>query len=302
MPIFDKLQGTQAESFIVNSRKKAGDDAALQVDSTDRGFLPPRMTTAQKTAIVAPRNGLTVWDSTLKCLSIYRDGVWYCLIDVGRSETWVGVTAGLSVGQLCYVSANITASPTDARTLAKSRCAGCYNGIAGRIQYDGVIDAMLFSAASSTPSPGDPVYVARADDEPLDAAAGKATADRPVYPAYQEEVGLVLSVNPITFPSTRVAKVLLQVKEIDETRVCGITLIGAIDKINQVFTTPTYFLHEIGGRSIQVYYNGQRLLDPDDYIPSESGGAGTGYDTITLQGAKPPRPGDKLWADYWQLS
>ena len=189
MPIFDKLQGTQAESFIVNSRKQAGVDAALQVDSTTRGALLPRVTTAQKMAIVSPRNGLEVWDSTLKCKSVYRDGVWVCLVDVERDETWVGIHPALSAGMLCYVSSNITASPSDARDLAKARCAGCYNGVSGRIKYDGVIDAMIFSAASSTPTPGSPVYVAKADDEPADAAAGKATADKPTYPAFPCEVG-----------------------------------------------------------------------------------------------------------------
>jgi hypothetical protein len=298
MPIFDKLRGTQEESFIIGSKKAAGADAALQVDSTSRGFLPPRLTTAQKSAIAAPRNGLEVWDSTLKCMSIYRDGVWYCLIDSGRTETWVGITTVLSAGMLVYVSANITASPTDARDIAKSRCAGCYNGTSGRIQYDGVIDAMLFSAASSTPSPGDPVYVARADDEALDAAAGKATVDKPIYPAIQEEVGLILSVNPVSFPFTRIAKVLLQIKKIDPLERTGAALVGPIDGSNQVFQTLEYFVHESGGRSIMMYYNGQRLFDTDDYVPSESGGPGTGYDTITLQGSKPPKTGDRLWADY----
>lgn len=299
MPIFDKLRGTQEESFIIGSRKAAGADAALQVDSTSRGFLPPRLTSAQKSAIAAPRNGLEVWDSTLKCVSIYRDGVWYCLVDTGRAERWVGVTTGLVDGQLVYVSANNVASPTDARTLAMSRCAGVYDGVAGRIRYDGEVASMLFSVASSVPTPGSPVYAAKADDEPLDAAAGKATADKPAYPATEAEVGLVLSVNPVSFPFTRVAKVLLQIKKIGDSRRTGISLVGAIDISNQVFTTPTPFLHEVGGRSIQVYYNGQRLFDPDDYVPSESGGPGAGYDTITLQGSAPPKPGDCLWADYW---
>jgi hypothetical protein len=298
MPIFDKLRGTQEDSFIIGSKKAAGADAALQVDSTTRGFLPPRLTTAQKSAIAAPRNGLEVWDSTLKCMSIYRDGVWYCLVDSGRTETWIGVTTGLLAGMLAYVSANTTASPTDARALAKSRCAGCYNGTPGRIQYDGVIDAMLFSAASSTPSPGDPVYVARADDEALDAAAGKATVDKPAYPAIPEEVGLVLSVNPVSFPFTRIAKVLLQVKQIDPVERFGVALTGAIDNANQVFTTPDYF----DPGSIRVFYNGQRLFEIDDYAVSESGGIGTGYDTVTLQIAprSGPQPGkfDKVWADY----
>ena len=39
--------------------------AKMQIDSTTQGFLPPRMTTAQRTAIVSPPVGLVVYDTTL---------------------------------------------------------------------------------------------------------------------------------------------------------------------------------------------------------------------------------------------
>jgi hypothetical protein len=45
--------------------------AQLQVDSTVRGFLPPRMTTAQKNAIATPAAGLMVYDTTLNKLCVY---------------------------------------------------------------------------------------------------------------------------------------------------------------------------------------------------------------------------------------
>jgi len=45
-----------------------------------------------------------------------------------------------------------------------------------------------------------------------------------------------------------------------------------------------------------VYYNGTRLLWLDDYLLVESGGGGTGYDTVVL--AIAPKPGDKVFADY----
>jgi hypothetical protein len=43
---------------------------ALQVDSTIQGFLPPRMTTTQKNAIVSPAIGLIVFDTTLNKLCV----------------------------------------------------------------------------------------------------------------------------------------------------------------------------------------------------------------------------------------
>lgn len=49
--------------------------AVLDVESTSKGFLPPRMTTAQRDAIASPANGLTVYNTTLKCLNVWV-GYW----------------------------------------------------------------------------------------------------------------------------------------------------------------------------------------------------------------------------------
>ena len=51
-------------------------DAQLQINSTDRGFLPPRMTTAQVLAIAAPTNGLVVFNTTLGKLCVREAGAW----------------------------------------------------------------------------------------------------------------------------------------------------------------------------------------------------------------------------------
>jgi hypothetical protein len=50
--------------------------AKLQVDSTTRGFLPPRMTTTQKNAIASPAAGLVVYDSTTNKLQCYNGSTW----------------------------------------------------------------------------------------------------------------------------------------------------------------------------------------------------------------------------------
>ena len=51
----------------------------LQVDSTTRGFLPPRMTTTQKNAIATPATGLMVYDTTLNLISVYNGTIWISL-------------------------------------------------------------------------------------------------------------------------------------------------------------------------------------------------------------------------------
>jgi hypothetical protein len=50
--------------------------AALQVDSTTKGFLPPRMTTTEKNAISTPATGLVVFDSTLAKICVYTGAAW----------------------------------------------------------------------------------------------------------------------------------------------------------------------------------------------------------------------------------
>lgn len=72
----------------------------------------------------------------------------------------------------------------------------------------------------------------------------------------------------------------------------GVKLVGILDGANRIFrTTPDHFVHDpsVSGKTIEVFHNGRRLtqidvLDPSlgDYTVEESGGIGTGYDTINL--------------------
>ncbi|MDW8348097.1 MAG: hypothetical protein RML94_14135, partial [Bacteroidia bacterium] len=47
--------------------------ALLEMRSTTQGFLPPRMTTAQRQAISSPANGLVVYDTSLNALCRYEE-------------------------------------------------------------------------------------------------------------------------------------------------------------------------------------------------------------------------------------
>jgi hypothetical protein len=78
-----------------------------------------------------------------------------------------------------------------------------------------------------------------------------------------------------------------------------ISLLGPKDHANLAFTTPDKFLPT----TLAVYFNGIRVRRGvgEDYTVSESGGPGTGYDTITLlDPVMAPRPTDQLFADYIQ--
>lgn len=75
------------------------------------------------------------------------------------------------------------------------------------------------------------------------------------------------------------------------TRVYGEDLAGLINDVNTVFTTAVDFV----AGSEAVYFNGVRQREGvgNDYVRSESGGVGTGFDTITFAAAPRNRPGSK---------
>jgi hypothetical protein len=61
--------GAKGEIYVGSGTASAS--AAIQADSTTQGFLPPRMTTAEKNAIATPAAGLVVYDTTLNKLCVY---------------------------------------------------------------------------------------------------------------------------------------------------------------------------------------------------------------------------------------
>lgn len=76
------------------------------------------------------------------------------------------------------------------------------------------------------------------------------------------------------------------------TRTYNEVLTGTVNSINTVFTTAVDFTPG----SQAVYFNGVRQVPGvgNDYTISESGGIGTGYDTITFMVAPRARAGAKL--------
>jgi hypothetical protein len=50
--------------------------AIVEIQSTTRGFLPPRMTTTQRNAISSPATGLVLYDSTTNKLQCYNGSTW----------------------------------------------------------------------------------------------------------------------------------------------------------------------------------------------------------------------------------
>jgi hypothetical protein len=72
-------RGTVYVSNNSNLATAVNASAQLQVDAIDQGFLPPRMTTAQKNLIATPATGLQVHDTDLNRPCFYNGTSWVTL-------------------------------------------------------------------------------------------------------------------------------------------------------------------------------------------------------------------------------
>lgn len=89
--------------------------------------------------------------------------------------------------------------------------------------------------------------------------------------------------------------------QLDVLRKEDILLVGAVDDVNSIFTIPTGTFIQNATYKIIVYKNGVKQAYLDDYIISEGGGVGTGYNTVIFFIAPTtiPAPDDIITADYY---
>ena len=83
-----QLQASAGVS-IASSVTNPNASAQLDVSSTTKGFLPPRMTTTQKNAISSPAAGLVVYDSTVNRASVYSTAWENVITEVNASPNSV---------------------------------------------------------------------------------------------------------------------------------------------------------------------------------------------------------------------
>jgi len=111
--------------------------AQLQIDSNERGFLPPRMTTAQKNAIGSAVAGLMVYDTDLSRINVYDGANW---VDVGSGAWSTAGNAGTNpasnfVGTTDAQDLVFRTNSTEALRLNTSNQALAQNGSAASPSY-----------------------------------------------------------------------------------------------------------------------------------------------------------------------
>jgi hypothetical protein len=76
----ERARITSGGSFGIGTGSSINASAKVQVDSTTQGFLPPRMTAAQRAAIASPATGLIVYQTDgTEGVYVYSGGTWKSL-------------------------------------------------------------------------------------------------------------------------------------------------------------------------------------------------------------------------------
>ena len=77
--------------------------SVLDVSSTTKGMLMPRMTTAQRNAIVGPANGLLVYDTDINCVMYYSTTLtsWNSLCAGSSASSLIANTTSVAAGANC---------------------------------------------------------------------------------------------------------------------------------------------------------------------------------------------------------
>jgi len=123
---------TSGASFPVAS-------AILELFSTTQGFLPPRMTTAQRDLIGTPVAGLIIYNATTNELNEYNGSGWVALLPtaLASAKLFVGNGSGVATavtlsGDVTNDNAGVTVIGNDKVTYAKIQNVSTNNRLLGR--------------------------------------------------------------------------------------------------------------------------------------------------------------------------
>lgn len=100
--LLEKARITNSGQLAVGSTAPPA-SSIVDIQSTTRGFLIPRMTQAQRIAIASPAQSLLVYDTTLNCLCTFSGTAWMFEIELvtaniqtSTANTYAGITELLS--------------------------------------------------------------------------------------------------------------------------------------------------------------------------------------------------------------
>lgn len=179
-------------SSIVCAQVKIGDNpniihssALLELSSSEKGFLPPRLSTAQRDLIASPAIGLCIFNTTTNCLDVYVGNGYtsicgepmyqanyiHCnvsnktpitaVINPVTGKTWMDRNLGSS-----FAATHATDSTAFGSLFQWGRLADGHQCI-NRFTSDGVVTSATTDTLSSLDIPGHPLFI-MVDNPPND--------------------------------------------------------------------------------------------------------------------------------------
>ena len=97
----------------INTDGSAPDNSAmLDVKSTTKGFLPPRMNASQMNAIISPQEGLVVYNTTIKSLCWFNGSSWDIVVNRDGKSCGSVIYGGKTynsvvIGMQCWMTENL---------------------------------------------------------------------------------------------------------------------------------------------------------------------------------------------------
>ena len=99
---------------VVGTVSETSASALLEVNSTTKGFLPPRMTTVQRDLIVQPVAGLTIWNIDNVRLEVYDGAYWNTMN--GKLAQPINIGDNYGGGKVAYIFNSIDTGYVDKET------------------------------------------------------------------------------------------------------------------------------------------------------------------------------------------
>ncbi|OGL66288.1 hypothetical protein A2753_03765 [Candidatus Uhrbacteria bacterium RIFCSPHIGHO2_01_FULL_47_11] len=98
--------------------------ALLDLTSTTKGLLPPRMTTAQRNGVVSPAAGLTIYNTSTNELNVYKGASGWQAVGAAAAETDPIYTAWYTGGNPTLQSLSISNLTVTGTTTTPTLCLG----------------------------------------------------------------------------------------------------------------------------------------------------------------------------------
>jgi trimeric autotransporter adhesin len=96
------VQTANAQMGVNSTGALPATSAMLDVSSTTKGFLMPRLTTTQRSAITSPATGLMIFNTTINEMEIYQSGVWRT---ASRLNVPLLMTGSTAIGSTAIIEA-----------------------------------------------------------------------------------------------------------------------------------------------------------------------------------------------------